>query len=275
MKNPQGFLKSYSVIVITGGSSGIGYSFVTRLLAIKGDLTIINLSRTKPDDAWNGLPVIHRQTDLASPADVDEASQWIVTKCAGAPAGKMLLINNSGFGSYGRFPAKELERQLDMIEVNIGATVHLTGLLLPEIVKRGGGIVNLSSLAAFQPTPYMATYGATKSFILDWSLALRQELKGQGVNVLAVCPGPTQSNFFKHAGFAAPPTRSALTGSNTSDFVVEKTLDAFSRGRSCVVTGWRNKLVAFFGAFLPRNFRAAAAETVLRKLRLETYLKQS
>jgi len=275
MKNPQGFLKSYSVVVITGGSSGIGYSFVRRLFEIKPDMTIINLSRTKPDDEWNGLPVIHRQTDLASPAELDEACLWIVGKCAGAPDGKMLLVNNSGFGSYGRFPAREIERQLDMVEVNISAPVHLTGLLLPEIEKRGGGIINMSSLAAFQPTPYMATYGATKSFILDWSLALRQELKTRGVNVLAVCPGPTESNFFKNAGFATPPCRSSIAGNNTADFVVDCALQAFSKKKGIVVTGWRNKMAAFFGAILPRTGRAVVAEIALRKLRLETYLKQS
>lgn len=275
MKNPQGFLKSYSVIVITGGSSGIGYSFVRHLLGLKSDLTIINLSRSKPDDDWKGLPIMHRQTDLASPADVDEASQWIVGKCASAPEGKMLLINNSGFGSYGTFPTKELERQLDMIEVNISAVVHLTGLLLPEIIKRGGGVINMSSLAAFQPTPYMATYGATKAFVLDWSLALRQELKFRGVNVLAVCPGPTVSNFFKSAGFAAPPCRSAFVGSSSAEFVVECALQSFFKNKGIVVTGWRNKLVTFFDAILPRTCKAAVAEIALRKLRLETYLKQS
>jgi uncharacterized protein len=275
MKNPQGFLKSYSVVVITGGSSGIGYSFVRRLLEIKPDLTIINLSRSKPDDEWDGLPVIHRQTDLASPADLDETSQWIVDKCASAPAGNLLLINNSGFGSYGRFPAKELERQLDMVEVNISAPLHLTGLLLPEIVRRGGGIINMSSLAGLQPTPYMATYGATKSFILDWSLALREELKIHGINVLAVCPGPTESNFFKSAGFAAPPCRSGFAGNNTANFVVDCALHAFSRKKGIVVTGWRNKMAAFFTSFLSRTCKAAVAEIALRKLRLETYLKQS
>jgi short-subunit dehydrogenase len=275
MKNPPGFLKSYSIVVITGGSSGIGYSFVRQLLAIKSNVTIINLSRTKPADNWDGLPVIHRQTDLADPAELAEAGQWLAEKCALAPEGKVLLINNSGFGSYGVFPSGDLHRQLVMIDLNIRAVVHLTGTLLPEIERRGGGIINLSSLAAYQPTPYMATYGATKSFVLDWSLALRQELKGKNVNVLAVCPGPTQSNFFKHAGFSMPPCRSAITGNDTADYVVECALHAYSRNRGIVVTGWRNKLVAFFVSLLSRQCRATAAEIALRKLRLETYLKQS
>lgn len=275
MKNPQGFLKSYSIVVITGGSSGIGYSFVRQLLAIKSNVTIINLSRTKPADNWDELPVIHHQTDLADPDELAEMGRWLADQCAAAPAGKILLINNSGFGSYGVFPSGDLQRQLVMIDLNIRAVVHLTGILLPEITRRGGGIINLSSLAAYQPTPYMATYGATKSFVLDWSLALRQELKTQGVNVLAVCPGPTQSNFFKHAGFSMPPCRSAVTGNDTADFVVECALHAFSKNKAIIVTGWRNRLVAFFGGLISRQRRAAIAEIALRKLRLETYLKQS
>lgn len=273
MLNPEGFLKSFSTVVITGGSSGIGHQFVKRILELKPSLTVINLSRSKPEDRWNDLPVIHRSVDLASPAQLDETTLWLVSKCAGAAPGKLLLINNSGFGSYGRFPTNGLERQLDMIEVNISATVHMTGILLPELKKRGGGIINLSSLAGCVPTPYMATYGATKAFILNWSLALGQELKGDNIQVLAVCPGPTKSQFFKNAGFATPPGGS-LAGTNTAEDVVNASLQAYFRGKSVVVTGWRNKLIALSASLMSRKCGAFVAEFVLHKLRLETYLKQ-
>ena len=272
MKDPSGFLKNYSVVVITGGSSGIGHQFVLRLAALKPDLTILNLSRTRPEDNWNGLPILHRQLDLASPAEMDESLQWIADKCAASAPGKMLLINNSGFGSYGRFPSGGLDRQLDMVEVNISAPVHLTGRLLPEIRKRGGGVINMSSLAGCIPTPYMATYGASKSFILNWSLALGQELKADGIRVLAVCPGPTKSLFFKNAGFATPPGGS-IAGNATPDFVVDRALEAYAKGRSFLVTGWRNKLVATAASLLSRTEQASVSEFVLRKLRLETFLK--
>jgi uncharacterized protein len=272
MKDPSGFLKNYSTVVITGGSSGIGHEFVMRLAALKPELTIINLSRTRPEDNWNGLPVIHRDVDLASPAQLDEASQWLADKCAAATTGRLLLINNSGFGSYGRFPAHELERQLDMVEVNIAAPLHITGILLPELKKRGGGIINLSSLAAFQPTPYMATYGASKTFLLNWGLALGQELKHDNVHVLSVCPGPTKSQFFKNAGFATPPG-GALAGSGNAADVVNYALQAYSRKKVIAIPGWRNKLVAFAAAFMSREEQATASEFVLRKLRLESFLK--
>jgi short-subunit dehydrogenase len=274
MKDPSGFLKSYSAVVITGGSSGIGYQFVLRLLALKPELTVINLSRTKPEEDWNGLPVIHREVDLASPAQLDEASQWLADKCASNAPGKLLLINNSGFGSYGRFPSHELERQLDMVEVNIAAPLHIVGILLPEIKKRGGGIINMCSLAAFQPTPYMATYGATKVFLLNWSLALGQELKLDGIQVLAVCPGPTKSQFFKNAGFATPPGGSIAGSGNAAD-VVTCALQAYSKAKVIAIPGWRNKLVAISAAFMSRKRQASTAEFILRKLRLESFLKHS
>jgi uncharacterized protein len=185
----------------------------------------------------------------------------------------MLLVNNSGFGSYGRFPSNGLNRQLDMIEVNIAAPLHLVGILLPELRKRKGGIINVSSLAAFQPMPYMATYGATKSFLLEWSLALGQELKGEGVRVLALCPGPTSSNFYKSAGFSTPPTSGSLTGSGTAGEVAECALASYAKGRKICVPGWRNKFLRTADAFLSKGMQAAASEFVLRKLRLESFLK--
>ncbi len=272
MKQGLGFLESYSFAVITGASSGIGLQYARRLIELKPELVIFNLSRSKADDLWEGLPVEHRQTDLSSPAELDEALQWLQSKCAGAAPGKMLLINNSGFGSYGRFPARSIERQLDMVEVNIAAPVNITAHLLPELRRRGGAIVNVCSLAAFQPTPYMATYGASKSFMLNWSLALGQELREDGVVVQALCPGPTQSQFFKNAGFASPPGNRIGKGSSAAE-VVEASISGLRAHRSLVIPGFANHLTRFLGSVLPLEIRARAAEFVLRKLRLETYLK--
>jgi uncharacterized protein len=274
MTAPFGFLKNYSIVVITGGSSGIGRKFVDRIHSAAPEIQIVNLSRTKPDDDWAGVPVIHRKVDLSSPAERDEAGQWLAEKCAAAPKGRLLLVNNSGFGSYGRFPTRELERQLDMVEVNVSAALHLTGILLSELKRRGGGILNVSSLAAMQPTPYMATDGASKTFLLNWSLALWQELKKDGVHVTAVCPGPTKSNFFKNAGFSTPPC-GTIAGDTTAEFVADAALAAFGGRKTVVVPGWRNKLAAGFATLLPRSWQASVAELFLRKLRLESHLRHS
>src|SRR5690606_7363430 len=102
-----------------------------------------------------------------------------------------------GFGGYGTVETVGLHHQLSMVDLNVKAVIHLTALLLPDLRQRGGDIVNVGSTAAFQPTPYLATYGATKAFVFNWSLALGEELRGSGVRVLCLCPGPTESNFFR------------------------------------------------------------------------------
>lgn len=272
MKDGLGFLKNYSFVIITGGSSGIGLEYVRRLKELKPELTIFNLSRTKAEEEWEGLDVQHRPTDLSSPAELDEALQWIDRKCEEAPKGKLLLINNSGFGSYGRFPAGSVERQLDMIEVNTAAPVNITAHLLGQLKKRGGAIVNVCSIGAFQPTAYMATYGATKAFLLNWSLAIGQELKGDGIYVQALCPGPTKSRFFKNAGFSAPPGGRIAT-STTTQKVVDDSLRGIQYRQRVIIPGWKNRVITDLCAILPIEFKATVAEFVLRKLRLETFLK--
>lgn len=181
--------------------------------------------------------------------------------------GKILLVNNSGFGAYGVFPAPALEHNLDMIEVNVKAAVHLTGRLLPLLKERGGAIVNVASTAAFQPTPYMATYGATKAFLLHWSLALREELRETGVHVLAVCPGPTRTKFFRRAGFEAPVVSPQI--GQTVEEVAEATLAALQREKPLVISGRLNKLMVALTSLLPKPWISRLSERVLRKYSLK------
>src|SRR5690606_15585938 len=113
------------------------------------------------------------------------------------PPGRILLINNAGFGFYGAFPEPDRSTLREMVAVNVGAVVDLTARLLPLLEARGGAIVTVASIAAFAPTAYMATYGASKAFLVNWSLALSEELRGRGVATLAVCPGPTATEFHR------------------------------------------------------------------------------
>jgi short-subunit dehydrogenase len=187
------------------------------------------------------------------------------------PTGRILLINNSGFGAYGHFPEPNLEHQLELIDVNIRGLVDLTGRLLPLLKARGGAILNLASTAAFQPTPYMASYGASKAFVLHWSLALDAELRGSGVHALAVCPGPTTTNFSKRAGLQSGSVSPAL--SMTCEEVVMMSLRALAAGRSQIVTGWKNKVTAFVGSKLPKPFVARMAAKVLGRYQLKQVRK--
>ncbi len=190
---------------------------------------------------------------------------------AGLAPGKVLLVNNSGFGSYGEFPEPELRRQLEMVDVNIRAVVALTGLFLPILRARGGAVVNVASTGAFQPTPYMATYGASKAFVLHWSLALERELAGTGVRVLASCPGPTATDFFRRAGFKERVVSPGL--SQSSEQVAEATLRALAGRKSLCVCGWKNRFLVALASKLPKTWVAALSAVVLRRVRL-AQLKQ-
>jgi short-subunit dehydrogenase len=137
--------------------------------------------------------------------------------------------------------------------------------LINLLKERGGVIVNLASTAAFQPTPHMATYGATKAFVLHWSLALNQELKGTGVRTLVVCPGPTSTQFFRRAGLKESSVPNGL--SMRVEDVVEQALQALASERSLVVTGWKNKLSALSGGMAPIRLATWAANKVIGRYR--------
>lgn len=271
------FLEDISVIVITGGSSGIGYSIIKAIYNVRSSATVCNLSRTKPDTFFEQKNFVHLPTDLSDPDALRQSANQLKTILSEALPGKVLLFNNSGFGDYGRQHTLDRVKQLNMIDLNIRAMVDLTSCLLPQMLERGGCVVNIASTAAFQPTPYLATYGATKAFVLNWTLALSEDLRGTKVSALAVCPGPTRSNFFKAAGFERPPMNQGVNRAldMSADEVAEKILTALTKGRLLLVTGWKNKLIAFFGSKLPIVLVTRICGVVLRKMRLEAYQKSS
>lgn len=227
-----------------------------------------NLSRRKPEIFFPEKRLNHFSCDLSRGAEVERVAGLLEDFLRGeVPAGRVLLINNSGFGAYGAFPEPNLPHHLEMIDVNVRAVVHLTGRLLPILKRRGGAIVNVASTAAFQPTAWMATYGATKAFLLHWSLGLNEELRGSGVSTLAVCPGPTGTEFGRRAGLkpgSAPPLLSM-----TSEEVVMHALRALAAGRSQVVTGWKNKSYVAVSSRLPKPLAARVGAKVLAQLRLK------
>lgn len=181
------------------------------------------------------------------------------------PAGKILLINNSGGGSFGAFAALPLERELGLIDLNVRGLVQLTGLLLPELQARGGAILNIASALAYVPAPYATTYAATKAFVLHWSLGLREELRASGVPVVAVCPGTTATPFFATAGAQGDATASRLT--LTPDAVAAAALRALARGRAQVVPGFWNRMLIALLVCLPKTWAARLAAGAMAKRR--------
>ena len=261
-------LKDFTTVVVTGGSSGIGKSFIEQTGALRPGLQFCNLSRRSPVINVRELKLRHFPCDLAQTSSLAATAKAVEEFLESeAPAGRILLLNNSGFGAYGHFPEPDISALTEMIDVNVRAVVELTARLLPLLKRRGGVIVNVASTAAFQPTAYMATYGATKAFVLNWSLALNEELRGSRVRALALCPGPTATEFFLRAGLQQGSVPDAF--GMTCEDVVEATIRAIASGRSQVVPGWKNKVTTFLVSKLPKPVAARLAAMVLAQFRLK------
>ena len=248
--------------LITGASSGIGAEFARRL-APEYDLLLVARSEDRLTALRSHLASVHpdgvfgiQVADLSTSA----GAQALVDRVRGDAVVVELLINNAGVGSHGAFIAEDPAAVLAQIQLNCLSLVSLTRALLPAMVDRGhGGVINVASTAAFQPTPTMAVYGATKAFVLSFSEALSVETRRTGVDVLALCPGATETGFF-----AATGRNFLTTGRQTPDQVVATAIHALRRHRPVVVSGHTNKVRAQGYRFMPRALLARASANVVR-----------
>ena len=254
-------------VLITGASVGIGYELAKQFAGAKDDLILVARNEEKlravADEMKSafgvGAEVI--SADLADPA----APRQLVERLGGRAVD--VLVNNAGFGALGRFHEVELARQLEMIQVNVSALVHLTHLMLPGMIARGsGGVLNVASTASFQPGPWMAIYYATKAFVLSFSEALAVELAEAGVKVTALCPGPTHSEFRRRAKMEDSPVfKSSMIPVMTADKVAEAGYRGFVRGKRVVVPGVVNRLGIIGAKWAPRGAVARMAGRINRK----------
>jgi uncharacterized protein len=167
-----------------------------------------------------------------------------------------LLINNAGFGAYGPFHESNLARQLEMVQVNCAAVVHLTRLYLPEMVaRRHGDILILASVAGFQPVPFISVYAATKAFDLLFAEGIAEEVRKFGVHVCALCPGSTTTEFREVAGQPARTFR----GAETAEKVARVGLRALAQGKSSVISGFSNRMSVEGQRLAPRRMVARVA----------------
>ena len=266
---PSELLDGTAIVVITGGSSGIGASLIKSIRKLKPELIICNLSRTQPDDFLS--PYDHHFTaDLAQPTAIADCATRLFDCLQMAPAGKLVLINNSGIGDYGRAQDLERAKQLELLAINVRAVLDLSYRLLPNLLARGGAVVNIASTAAFQPTPYLASYGASKAFLLNWTLALNEELRDTSARAIAVCPGPTRTAFFKSAGFESAPLDAvgAHWMSMTADAVAAETLRGLGRSSAVIVPGWKNRWLVRLSSVLPLSWRTRLSARLMERLRL-------
>ena len=240
-------------VLITGASSGIGLE-LARCFAADGSRLVLVARNTAALEALaDELRRAHGGEVQVLTADlrVPETPERIFNALQSAGITVDVLVNNAGFGTHGDFAATPLARQLDMVQVNVTALMNLTGLFLPGMIaRRCGGVMNIASVAGFQPGPRMAVYYATKAFVLSFSEAIAEELSGSGVTVTAVCPGPTKTNFGNVANFRGSDT--VLRASMTAAAVARHGHRAFRRGRFVVLSGFRNFVPTVLVRLLPR-----------------------
>lgn len=242
--------------LITGASSGIGRELALQL-ARKGHDLVLTARRAEAlqelasQIASTHSAAVHvHAADLADPAAPEELVRFL-------DAGGLtvdVLVNNAGFGQLGLFRDIPLERERSMVQVNDLAPLELTKRLLPGMVERGRGrVLNVASTAAFQPGPGQAVYYASKAFLLHWSEAVAEELRGTGVTLTALCPGATSSEFFAESGMARTPVLLDRMPKMSTEKVARVGLRGMERGRRIVVPGLMNRMMAFSYRLFPRR----------------------
>jgi uncharacterized protein len=249
--------------LITGASSGIGAAFARKLASLGRNVLLVARSEDKLITLCNELGRLtsiraqYVALDLRQP----DAPLQLLEETKNRGLEIEMLINNAGVGSMGDFVKLDLTRELDMIQLNVTALVELTHrFIVPMRERQRGTIINVASTAGFQGVPYMATYAATKAFVLSFSEALWDENRRHGVHVMAVCPGVTETNFFEAAGMDHPPMRII----QTPEEVVETALRAMARQKSTVISGWANWFTIEAERIMPRSVVTKVAGKALR-----------
>lgn len=240
--------------LITGASSGIGLE-IARVMAAKGrDLVLVARSKDKLEklkvelESDYGVLVDIFVKDLSEKNAANDIFEYTTMNDIHVD----ILVNNAGFGDYGKFYYRNLEKQTKMVQVNIVALMELTYLYLPNMLTNSKGrILNLASVASFQPGPLMSVYYASKAFVLSFSEALSVELKGTGVKVTALCPGPTPTGFREAAEFRKTGILKTFKGPTASE-VAEYGIKAMFANSVIVVPGLLNKGLLILSKLLPR-----------------------
>jgi short-subunit dehydrogenase len=249
---------SKSWAVVTGASSGLGVAYAERMAADGANVVLVARSADKMEKVAASLRAQHGVDTLVLAVDLtDRAARAEVVELL-KERDVSHLINNAGFGTIDSFHEISEERILSELELNVVALTELSRAAVPGMLSRGrGAIINVSSTAAFQAIPEMAVYAAAKAYVLRFTSALWGELKTTGVRALAVCPGPTETEFFANAGRA-----SAMRRRRTPEQVVDATFDALGRHRPFVVDGTINKVLAFTNRLVPVDLQVAVARHV-------------
>ncbi|HEY4325555.1 MAG TPA: SDR family oxidoreductase [Mucilaginibacter sp.] len=250
--------------LITGASSGIGLEFARVFAREKNNLVLVARSKDKLTELANELQKEHDIYVKVIAADLSKMDevQKVYDTCKGENIEIEYLVNNAGFGDFGFFAESEWTKTEQMIDLNIKSLTKFCRLFIPDMVQRKSGrVLNVASTAAFQPGPTMAVYYASKSYVLFLSEALYNELKGTGVGVTCLCPGPTESGFTK----AASMEESNLFKNKkvpSSAEVAEFGYKAMMKNKMTVIHGFSNYLLANASRFAPRKLVLAITRKV-------------
>ncbi|MGK9149297.1 SDR family oxidoreductase [Plantibacter flavus] len=254
--------------LITGASSGLGVEFARRFAGRGSNLVLVARRADRLEALASELRASHGVDVAVIPADLGVAGAAAALHEEVERRGLRItsLVNNAGFGSHGAFDAADPDRMTGEIQLNVGTLVELSRAFMPQLLAGEGALVTVASTAAYQPTPGMAVYGATKAFVLSFTEALWAEARGTGLRVLAVSPGPTTTEFFDVVG-----TEEASVGrKQTSAQVIDTAFRALDRadGGPSVVSGRANHLTALGTRLLSRRAVATTSARVLGNVRL-------
>jgi len=249
--------------LITGASGGIGLEFA-RIHASKGDnLVLVARSSDKLDAVKRELEGGYKIEvyNIVKDLSVKDATKEVYDELKSKNIVIDYLVNNAGFGDFGMFAECDWNKQEKMINLNITALAHLTRLFLPDMIERGEGkILNVASLASFQPGPTMSVYFASKAFVLSFSEAINNEVRDKGISVTALCPGSTESNF--HAVAMDDPNLVEDRKMQSAKEVAEIGYRAMMKGKPVVIPGFKNAFLAFAVRFFPREFITKMARKI-------------
>jgi short-subunit dehydrogenase len=249
------------VALVTGASSGIGAEFARGLGKRGYELVLVARRR----DRLEALAAEVGGVAHVVECDLVENALDLPRRVGELGVDVDLLVNNAGFGTWGRFVELDLERELAQIRLNCETVVALTRSFLPGMVERGrGGVITVASTAGMQPLPYEAVYSATKAFARSFTSALRAELRGTGVRVLTVNPGPVPTEWQEVAGYPDPGETHGVPGKIGPRQVAEEALEAFQRDRGSIIPGAVIRWLMRAGALVPERVKVSRVERMYR-----------
>ncbi len=253
--------------LITGAASGLGYEFALLLAKDGYNLVLVDIDAKKLELVKKELIADYNSKIelLIEDLSKTDVAISIYNNIQNTPID--VLINNAGFGLFGSFSETNWERESTMLHLHVLTTTHLIKLFLPSMIERGEGrILNVSSLAAFQPGPLMSLYYASKAYMLSFSEAIANELKGTGVTVTALCPGPTKTEFQKVVSDSSSDNKISFNMACPKE-VVQYGYNAMQKGKTVAVPGFFNKFLSRLPRILPRNTATSIVRNIQEKNR--------